>query len=199
MERNTCSTWHDQLFYRKNFSSFFYYCNISFASCRDLIFTSKVALFKLQQIKAYFIEHPEAPKPEILEQVTRSRYSTFCCLTETVSNLGRGQRIHRDKGICFFWFPFSGRHCIQAKQSMSIQRRNPLWIWLFAHTKQDVGCRHNQEFPTVYSPSTFELQFTGLKCKSEYTQNKAFGTISIYWIDKLPSWTDSQHLQSRNH
>lgn len=130
MERNTCSTWHAQLFYRKKIFSSFYYCNISFASCRDLIFTSEVALFKLQQIKAYFIKHPEAPKPEILEQVTRSRYSAFCCLTVTVSNLGRGQRIHRDKGICFFWFPFSGRHCTQAKQSMSIQRRNPLWIWL---------------------------------------------------------------------
>lgn len=93
------------------------------APCQDLVFSSKAALFKSQQVNAYFIEHTEAPRPGIFEKGSRSRSSAFCHLMGAVSNLLRGQSIHRWNGIPSFWFTVSGGHCTQAKQSMGIPEK----------------------------------------------------------------------------
>lgn len=118
------------------------------APFQDLVFSSKAALFKSQQVNAYFIEHTEAPRPG---KRGRSRSSAFCHLMGAVSNLLRGQSIHRWNGIPFFWFPISGGHCTQAKQSTSILKKK-LLVNSPLGPKKGTGCKHNQNIPTIFPP-----------------------------------------------
>lgn len=160
------------------------------AHFQDVVFSSKAALFKSQQVNAYFIEHTEAPRPGIFGKGGRSRSSAFCHLMGAVSNLLRGQSIHRWNGIPFFWFPISGGHCTQAKQSTSIPEKKLVMNHFLAQKRywMQTQSKHSNYF----SPSTPELQFKCTKSRPEHIQDTVFRTVSIYWFDNLSSWTDLQ-------